>query len=197
MINFSLFKKLIFEAEDKDKVAVVAFGRLNPPTKGHLKLMNKLVELAKKYKGKAILFTSHSQDPKKNPLQYKDKLEYITSEAPDGLNVADTNAKTVFQMLEVLSKLHFTSVYFVAGSDRLQEYKRLEKYAPELGIRHYEVVSAGERDPDSDDVSGMSASKLRKYASDGNFEEFKKGALCTGARCKQLYNDVRKGMNLE
>lgn len=196
-----------FLEEKTEKHAVLAFGRMNPPTTGHAKLVDAVKDVAKKVNGSHHIVISHSQDPKKNPLTAEQKLKHAKRYFPD-TNLS-TSDKQHPNFLSQASKLHsqgVTHLHMVAGSDRTGEYhKLLHQYNGVKGTHGYfkfrgiEVHSAGERDPDSEGVEGMSASKMREHALKGNFKEFKKGVPSHVAHehAKELYNDVRKGMNIK
>jgi len=190
-----------FLKEGKDKGVVFTFGRFNPPTTGHAKLVDKL---KKESSGgyQVMLFTSHSNDPKKNPLSHKDKIKYLQKFF--GGIVANVAARTVFDICNELQKQNYNRVKMVVGSDRVKEFEMLLKKYNGVKARHgyykfddIQIVSAGERDPDSDDVSGMSASKLRALAEQGDFEAFSKGVPTRNKKdIENLYKDIRKGMGI-
>jgi cytidyltransferase-like protein len=202
MISFNQFL-----AEEKLKTTVMAFGRMNPPTAGHEKLVNKVKEVADKHNGDHVVVLSHSQDSKKNPLSPEAKVTHARNLFP-GTNIK-TSSKEHPTFLHQASELHKSGtehLVMVAGSDRVKEYKeKLDQYNGQTGghghfnFKKITVVSAGARDPDAEGVEGMSASKMREHASTGNFGKFKEG-LPSGTKeihAKQLYNDVRKGMNVK
>jgi predicted kinase len=190
-----------FLKEGKDKGVVFTFGRFNPPTTGHAKLVDKL---KKESSGgyQVMLFTSHSNDPKKNPLSHKDKIKYLQKFF--GRIVANVAARTVFDICNELQKQNYNRVKMVVGSDRVKEFEMLLKKYNGVKARHgyykfddIQIVSAGERDPDADDVSGMSASKLRALAEQGDFEAFSKGVPTRNKKdIENLYKDIRKGMGI-
>ena len=190
-------------SEAKGKGAVFTFGRFNPPTTGHEKLVNKLNGVAKGY-GDALLFSSHSNDKVKNPLSHKDKVKYLKAFFGKKVTVIDTDVKQVFQILVFLFDKKYTKIRMVVGSDRVREFDTLLNKYNSVKARHgfykfeeIEVISAGERDPDSDDVSGMSASKMREFAEKGDFDSFKQGVPSTGVRfAEKLYKSIRKGMGI-
>ena len=194
-----------FLREQKEKHAVLAFGRLNPITNGHEKLVNKVKELATKVGGSHHIVLSHSQDSKKNPLTVDQKVKHAKRAFP-GTNfiAASSKAPTFFDHAEALYKKGVTHLHMIGGSDRVGEYEKLlNKYngtqkGARFNFKSIEVHSAGERDPDAEGVTGISASKMREAAKEGDFDTFKKGAPSTMsvAQAKQMYNDVRKGMRL-
>jgi len=195
-----------FLREQKEKHAVMAFGRMNPITVGHEKLVNKVQELAKKVGGSAHIVVSHSQDPKKNPLTSAQKLKHAKRAFPGVIiSASDKDAPNFLAQAAKLYKQGVTHFHMVGGSDRVGEYETiLNKYNGVKGphgmfnFKHIEVHSAGERDPDAEGVEGMSASKMREMASKGNFKEFRKGvpSKMNEAQAKDMYNDVRKGMGI-
>lgn len=187
-----------------EKHHVFAFGRMNPPTIGHGALVDKVKEVAKANNADHSIVLSHSQDPEKNPLSGEQKLKHAMRFFPGAnIEVADSESPTFMHQLKKLHKKGVTHVTMVAGSDRVDEYKKLlDKYnGPngEFNFKKINVVSAGERDPDAEGVSGMSASKMRAHAMDRNYGEFRKGipAHVSAEHADELYNDVRKGMDVE
>ena len=190
-------------SEAKGKGAVFTFGRFNPPTTGHAKLVDRLQKVAKGY-GDALLFSSHSNDKVKNPLTHKDKIKYLRAFFGKQVNVVDADVKQIFQILTFLHDKGYTKIRMVVGSDRVKEFDAIIKKYNSVKGRHgfykfdeIQIVSAGERDPDADDVSGMSASKMREFAEKGDFESFKDGVPKTGQRfAEKLYKSIRKGMGL-
>ena len=191
-----------FISEAKNKPVVFAFGRFNPPTTGHAKLVDVLNRLAKKVGGDAMVFTSHSNDKKKNPLNHKQKVNYLRKFFGKKVKVPDVSARTVFEIANALYSQGYRSIYMVAGSDRIREFDALLKKYNGTKARHgfykfdeIQIVSAGERDPDAEDVSGMSASKMRAAAEQGDFNTFKQG-VANKQFADKLYKDVRKGMGI-
>ena len=187
-----------------EKHHVFAFGRMNPPTTGHGALVDKVKEVAKANSADHSIVLSHSQDPEKNPLTGEQKLKHARRFFPGAnIDVADSENPTFMHQLKKLHKQGVTHVTMVAGSDRVDEYKKLlDKYnGPngEFNFKKINVVSAGERDPDAEGVTGMSASKMRAHAMDRNYGEFRKGIPSHVApeHAEELYNDVRKAMDVE
>ena len=182
------------------QTAVFAFGRFNPPTAGHLKLAMKVKSVAGSDDG--FIYTSHSQDSKKNPLDYRTKTKFMKLLfKPARVTVSTSNSRTVFDVVVDLYNQGYRSVKMVAGSDRLREFESLlTKYNGVKGrhgfynFKDIKLVSAGERDPDADDISGMSASKMRALAFDGDERGFTSALPRTFRQGKQLYKAVRKGM---
>ena len=193
-----------FLSEAKDRPAVFSFGRFNPPTTGHAKLAERLSKVARTAGGDPFIFSSHSNDPKKNPLPHKVKVRYLRKFFGKKIGVPDVNARTVFDIAVALYNQGYRDIYMVVGSDRIREFDTLLKKYNSVKGRHgfykfdtIQIVSAGERDADADDVSGMSASKMRAFADKGDFDSFKQGVPSRNAReAQQLYKDVRKGMGI-
>jgi hypothetical protein len=195
------FKEYLKEATGH---VTFTFGRFNPPTVGHEKLIEKVHSISK---GTYRIYASQSHDAKKNPLDYTTKIKFMRKMFPRHARniIADVKIKTAFDALDSLYAQGYRSVTFVVGSDRVEEFdKTLNKYNGEkraTGFYNFEcgvqVVSAGERDPDAEDVSGMSASKMRAAAGDNNFELFAKGLPSGFKEAQKLFNAVRAGMGLK
>ena len=186
--------------EAKGKSIAFAFGRFNPPTIGHEKLINKVKSLpTNDYK----IFLSRSNDPKKNPLSPRDKLNIMKKMFPShARNIEINQTNMVLDIATMLYKKGYTDVTMVAGSDRVREFETILKKYNGVSSRHgmydfdnIRVVSAGERDPDAEGATGMSASKMRAAAAKGDLNNFKKG-LPRGVDADSIMKQVRKGMNL-
>ena len=199
----SSFKQYLVEEE---KTVFFTFGRMNPPTTGHEKLMN---ELAKKSgKNSYKVFLSQTQDKKKNPLPYQEKVKMVRKFFPKHARqvMLDKKIKNVFDVATRLFNEGYKNLTMVVGSDRVTEFNTLlNKYNGVKGrhglynFNRINTISAGDRDPDADDVTGMSASKMRKVAAEGNFSQFTQGLPrnVSNAEAKRVYNQVRKGMGLK
>jgi predicted kinase len=194
-----------FLREQKEKHAVLAFGRMNPITSGHEKLVNKVKDIADSVGGSHHIVLSHSQDAKKNPLTAAQKVKHAKRAFPGAnFTAASKEAPTFFDHAEKLHKQGVTHLHMVGGSDRTDEYHRLlHKYngtheGARFNFKSIKVHSAGERDPDAEGTTGISASKMREHATKSNYKEFKKGApsSMSDEHVKHMYNDVRKGMKL-
>jgi hypothetical protein len=157
------------------KKVVFTFGRMNPPTIGHAKLVKKVQDVAKQNRADAEVYLSHTQNNKKDPLTYDQKIRF--AQKAFGRMVVQSKSKTVFDILKEFDKRGYSDVVMVVGSDRVQEFdKLLNKYnGKDYKFDSITVVSAGERDPDATGVEGMSASKLRAVAKEGDFKTFKTG----------------------
>lgn len=187
--------------EQQGKTLVFAFGRFNPPTIGHEKLIEKVVQLAQRNRAEPRIYPSFSNDKKKNPLNPKDKVKFLKmmTKFPKIIQ-NDKTSNTPFVVLEKVAQEGFDTVVFVAGSDRVKEFQsKMAPFAKELGIKNFKVVSAGTRDPDAEGVEGMSASKMRAAAASGNLDLFKKGvsSRINDRFKKDLFDKVRKGMGLK
>jgi hypothetical protein len=206
-----------FLREQKEKHAVMSFGRFNPPTSGHERVVNKVKDIAGSVGGSHHIVLSHSQDSKKNPLSAAQKVKHAKRAFPNtNFTASSKEAPTFFDHAEKLYKQGVTHLHMVGGSDRVEEYKRLlNKYngtheGARFNFKSIKVHSAGERDPDAEGVTGMSASKMRTAAQEGRFHDIKdskgrvtKPGFRSGAptsmsheHVKHMYNDVRRGMNL-
>ena len=188
------------------KAVVFTFGRFNPPTIGHMKLIEKIAKVAKQNSADYRIFLSRSQDSDKNPLSLKDKVKYLKLSAPRYKSaIQSEDVVNVFDVLVNIHEAGYEKAIMVVGSDRVSEFNTLIRKYNGRAARHgsyefkeIEVVSAGERDPDAEDVSGMSASKLRTLASENNFEGFKLGVSpnLSDRNAKKLFDAVRSGMQI-
>ena len=187
-------------AQDQGSISIT-FGRFNPPTVGHEKLLTKVAQEAKG--GAYRIYPSQSQDPKKNPLSPNEKVKFMKQAYPDHADAISTSAdlRTIFDVLVSLNDEGFSEVKIVVGGDRVSEFNSLaQKYNGDLyEFENILVVSAGDRDPDADGVEGMSASKMRAAAAEDDFNTFKKGIPgAMSVREKEtLYKAVRNSMQLE
>jgi predicted ABC-type ATPase len=176
---------------------------MNPPTTGHKKLVDKIRELADKHDADHHIFLSHSQDSKKNPLTHEQKVGFARRLFPE-TNISDNQkVRTPLDALKHLHQKGYRNVTVVVGSDRVQDFHNLlHKYNGHPDHYNFDkinVVSAGNRDPDAEDVSGMSASKMRSHAKNGNFKGFESGVPEAGRKngtAKEMYHAVRKSMGL-
>ena len=193
--------------EAKQKTVVFSFGRLNPPTVGHQKLLQKIVQTAKQQSGQPMMFVSYSQDAKKNPLTVRQKIAYIKKMFPkESRELKLQDSPSLRNVMDIASELHgnYDNLVMVVGSDRVRDFKTLlNKYngvESKHGYYKYDniqIVSAGERDPDAEGVAGMSASKMRAAAAAGDYESFSLGLPSTFKDGEKLYKDIRLGMNVK
>jgi hypothetical protein len=186
------------------KLVVFTFGRMNPFTNGHYHLAQVMEKTASKFPTiyKSRIYLSHTQNSTKDPLSYNDKIKYAKDSLVyyDKIQVTKSKARTVIEVAKELESEGFTDIILVVGSDRVQEFKKLlQKYnGKDYTFNSIKVVSAGERDPDADDITGMSASKVRALAVKGDFEEFKKGIPpILPRKVKELYDKIRKAMGVK
>ena len=197
-----------FIKEARGSTAVFTFGRFNPPTIGHEKLLNVVASTASKVRGDQYVFSSHSQDAKKNPLTNDQKVVFMKMMFPKHRrSIMKTDVRTAFEAVSELHSMNkYSKIVMVVGSDRVREFNTvLNKYNDVEGRHGYyrfddiDVISAGERDPDSDGISGMSASKMRAAVSEGDYDSFKMGVPPTVSErdCETLYKAVAKGMKIK
>jgi cytidyltransferase-like protein len=200
------FLELVEETKQGEKHHVMTFGRMNPPTTGHLKLIHKVKEVADKHNATHSVIASHSQDSKKNPLSGEQKVKHLKRYSPGThFETSSKDKPSIFHHAAEAHKKGVTHLHVVVGSDRVKEFKdSLNKYNGVKGKHgHYDfkkitIHSAGHRDPDAEGTEGMSGSKMRHHASSGNYKEFKKGVPehVADNHAKELYHDTRKGMGI-
>ena len=188
--------------EPSSEGAVVVFGRFNPPTTGHEKLLKSAGTEASRTGADLRIYPSRSVDAKKNPLQPGTKIEYMQKMFPDYAESIkdDPNAKTIFDVLIACQNLAYKSVTIVVGQDRLAEFQGLaQKYNGDLyDFEEIKVISAGQRDADAEGLEGMSASKMRDAAAKDDFKAFAKGIPNIGNMDKKnLYNILQKSMGVK
>ena len=175
---------------------VITFGRMNPPTVGHQKVVDKVKAEAKKQGAMPHVYLSHSQDKKKNPLDYNTKLK--SSRKAFGSSVTRSRARTIIEVMVELEKMRHKEVTVIVGSDRVREFKTLlNKYnGKDFTFDKISVMSAGQRDPDAEGASGMSATKMRTAAQTGDYKSFKKGAptALSDRDVKVMYDKIRSEM---
>lgn len=200
-------ENLILGEDMRDKGEIVfAFGRMNPPTKGHEKLVRFMGDISAENKPR--LYLSHTQDKKKNPLSYEDKIKFVKKLAEPEVDVIDTDLREILYIVVALQQEGFSKITLVCGEDRRESFynlllayngKTLKNGSmynfPEENIN---VISAGDRDPDSDDpLVRASATNMRKYATNNDFESFKENSPFDEQTSKELFTKVRKGLLLE
>ena len=199
------YKSLLKEA--KAKSAVMVFGRFNPPTIGHGKLLESAGNIARRFNAELYVYGSQSQDPKKNPLSNQQKMNFMKEMFPKYKNSiqADPNIRSAIDAAVKLNEGN-DQLVMVVGSDRVADFKKLlEQYngrKAKHGYYEYDsikIVSAGERDPDAEGVTGMSASKMRKAASENDVDSFRNGVPTNMSEqsMMRMLKSVRKGLNLK
>jgi len=182
------------------KKVVITFGRFNPPTIGHKKLINAVARIAgtNDYK----IYTSHTKDKKKNPLSAEQKVGYMKKMFPTHKDhiILNDELKTIIKVLQSLQG-EYADIVLVVGSDRVEEMDTLiQRYnGTEYTFKSLETKSAGERDPDADGATGMSASKMREAATNANVSEFRKGipATLNDQETMKLMKEVREGLGIK
>ena len=192
-----LLREILIREDDR-ATAVFAFGRLNPPTIGHQKLLQKILTTAQQLNGKAYMFLSHTQNNKTDPLSYDEKQNYIQQFYPN-LVVGDKSVKTIIQALQKIQAEGRTKIVMIAGSDRVAEFEKLlnqyngkpDKQGNDLyNFDKIDVISAGERDADQAGPTGASASKARELANKGQEFQFSK-IVMGGKNGKVLYDKIQ------
>lgn len=201
-MQFKGFAQYVTEAT---KEITIAWGRMNPPTIGHEKLMDATNKVARG--GVYKIYLSQTQKPKTDPLSYEQKIKYARKMFPRHARsiMLDKKIRTLFDLMTKLYDEGYTKVNLLAGSDRVPEYEALLNKYNNVKGRHgfynfeggVNVVSAGERDPDADGAAGMSASKMRAAAQSNDFSSFSKGLPKGFKEAQALFNDVRTGMGLK
>lgn len=201
MINS--FKKYL---DEESSVAYYTFGRMNPPTIGHEKLLDSLAK--KSGKNDYFVFLSQSTDSKKNPLDYSSKVKHVRKMFPRHARRVMVNKKvrTAFDAASELYAKGYQNLVMVVGDDRVREFTTLlNKYNGVKGkhgfynFKSIDVQSAGARDPDAEGATGMSASKMRSYASENDFALFAQGLpkSMNNKESKKLFSDVRQGLGIK
>ena len=191
----------LFLNEDDRSTAVFAFGRFNPPTIGHEKLIQKVQSMAKQVNGKGYVFLSHTSGTEKDPLDLTTKLSYLRQhfQSDKSLSFGDIRANTIIKVMKVLEQEGRTKVIMIAGDDRVMQFQQLlNQYNGqktkagkiEYTFDEIQVVSAGQRDPDADDITGVSASKARELAMKGQEHEFSRMVM-GGDKGKVLYDRIQ------
>ena len=192
--------KLLELFEQSGKTAAVAFGRMNPPTIGHQKVVNAIL----KQKADAhFLFVSqtHKSTGKnktryENPLPFDVKLGFIQQAFPN-IEIGDTSVSTAIGILQNLENQGFENVIFVCGSDRVESFTELfnKQNGVDYNLKSIKIVSSGGRDPDAEGAEGMSASKMRAAAIADDFESFKSGVPAgLQGDAEQVFSAVRQGL---
>ena len=197
--------KQLLEQKKKGRAIVFTFGRFQPPTVGHELLIRTVQAVAKKENAEYRIYPSKSEDAKKNPLKHKEKVTYMKKFFKGANIVYDTRIGSPFHAAKAISDEGYKRVIMVVGGDRVPAFKKqITKYInhpdpdKSFNFDSFKVVSAGRRDPDASDVSGMSASKMRVAATEGDFKAFSSG-LPKGSKkvdIKKMYDLLRKRMGI-
>ena len=190
-----LFSFKEFFSEAVSDSVVFTFGRMNPPTVGHGKLIDKVLSVAKSSGAKAIIYPSKTEDDNKNPLPFKMKVK-VLKDVYGSIVDTDRTIVSPFHALEKLDDKKVSNVTFVVGSDRVKEFKKnmgshIKKNLS--NIKKFSGVSAGERDHDASGVSGMSGSKMRSFVQKDQFDKFRKGLITkSSSLAKKVFTILRK-----
>ena len=196
-----MYLRELFLNEDDRSTAVFAFGRFNPPTIGHEKLIQKVQSMTKQVNGKGYVFLAHTGGTEKDPLDFTTKLSYLRQhfQSDKSLSFGDVRANTIIKVMKVLEQEGRTRVIMIAGDDRVMQFQKLlNQYNGqpikagdvEYKFDEIQVVSAGQRDPDADDITGVSASKARELAMKGQEQEFSRMVM-GGEKGKVLYDRIQ------
>ena len=190
----------LFEAENTH--VSFCFGRMNPPTIGHKKLLDTVASIGGQYK----IFLSQTQDKKKNPLDYQTKIKFVKAMFPNHAKniVDDSGLNTIVKVASFLYNMGYRNATFVAGSDRLEEMKKLlQTYNGVEGKAHgyykFDVLdfkSSGDREDGAEGVAGISASNARAAAANDDFESFK-ASTGAGQYAEPLFKAVKAGMGIQ
>lgn len=192
--------------ESKKQKIVFIFGRMNPPTIGHEKVINSVKAIARRNSADYAIFLSQSHDSTKNPLTPEVKKKYFDKMFKNILvdSIKVSPVKTPLEAAVQLYNKGYKDIIFVGGSDRksmgdlLKKYNDVDSNHGYYKFNSIEFMSAGDRDPDSDDVSGMSASKVREFVKKGEFNNFKKSVPNLSPNdTKSFFNELRKSMKLD
>ncbi len=180
----------------KEKAVVFSFGRINPPTLGHERLIIKVIETAKAINADHVVFLSQIQKIGTDPLSWAFKTQACKAAFPGVKFSTEKAVKTPFMALEKLAA-KYTKIVFVVGGDRVDEFtERMSPYATQWGIKDFSVISAGQRNSTSRTVNGMSGSKMRNYVLEGKKEKFLKGLpnRLNSSMKEKVYLQTEKGM---
>jgi len=191
--------RAVDEALDKANTLVFAFGRFNPPTIGHAKLMSRVITEARKNNANHIVYASASTDKRSNPLDVKTKVKFMKKMFPaNKIQAAGGTQRTFMEILKFYNRM-YGNIIMIAGSDRVSEFQKLsDKYnGKDYNYKSIKLVSSGERDPDAEGITGMSASKMRDMAKNNDYRSFKSGVPnLSDSDSKALFTAVKKGMGI-
>jgi FAD synthase len=188
------FKEFLSEA--KGKTVVFTFGRFQPVTSGHSRLIDKVKEVARKNSGEARIYISNSHDKKNNPLPPKEKQKIMKSLFSGAKIILDPNLRNAFEIVDKgFPSENVTKAILIVGSDRVDNFKKeLIPFAETKGIE-MSIVSAGQRDPDAEGVTGISGSKMREFAKNDDFKSFKEGLPKTSdLNAKKIFKTLQDNL---
>lgn len=198
--------------KDNEKIAIFSFGRYNPPTKGHEKLIAAVKTIAASHNGDAFIVPTKSHDKMKNPLDFATKVKFLRWFFPKVDIMDDPAIRTIFDVMGWFNDNGYNKVILVAGSDRVASFqKTIGDYIPSINpmvdplkaldkITSFSVVSAGERDPDAEGIKGVSGTRAREFAINGQESDFINLIAPSGGTEQQklaLYKAVRKSLGVK
>lgn len=182
--------------EQSTSTAVFTLGRMNPPTKAHLMLMQRLSEVADKVGGLGQLWLSHTEDNNRNPLPYGSKVRYVKNILPENVAMCASNERNLFSIVESLAQ-RFDHIYAVVGADRVDEFKRAGRYFMREGGASFTVVNVGERMLMEDTIQGMSSTKARLCVEQDNYAGFSKIVATTGKDTEEMFEEIQGRLSWE
>lgn len=184
------FWKALQEAQHSETL-VMTFGRFNPPTIGHKWLFQQMLNIATRERAEAFVFTSHSQDKKKNPLSYVEKCELVSKLLPRGVRLVRTNARNMIEIVkEIAGYNRFRKLIVVVGDDRLDSFSWIDKSKEEFGLTKVELKSAGARSGASN-IQNASATALRNAAKAGDMETFMEYSPFDAKTSEKVFNLIK------
>ena len=190
LIEGYAFWKALQEAQHSDSL-VMTFGRFNPPTIGHKWLFQQMLNIATRERAEAFVFTSHSQDKKKNPLSYVEKCELVSKLLPRGVRLVRTNARNMIEIVkEIAGYNRFRKLIVVVGDDRLESFSWIDKSKEEFGFTKVELKSAGARSGASN-IQNASATALRNAAKAGDMETFMEYSPFDAKTSEKIFNLIK------
>lgn len=194
---------MLNEVKKRGRGIVVTFGRFQPPTSGHEKVVDKVLSVAKRMGFDSRIYTSPSQNNVKNPLRYKDKVRFLRAMFPKATVHEDAKIINPFYMMKQLSDQGYRNVVLIVGGDRIADMKReISKYIKHedkkksFEFDNFSVISSGKRDPDAEGTTGMSGTKMRAAVQDDDFDLFSQGLpkATTKRLAKSLFDAIRKAI---
>ena len=193
-MNFSLSRsfsdwKAINEAVENGAL-VMTFGRFNPPTIGHQWLFQQMLNIATRERAVGLVFTSHSQDVKKNPLPYDQKCKWISKLLPKGLKLVKTKARNLQEILTELKPKQFRKLILVVGDDRTEGFAWVQKYKEDFGFQTVDIRSSGARSGASK-IESASATAMREYAKQDDYGSFREYSPFDDKDTEALYSQLQ------
>lgn len=190
LIEGYAFWKALQEAQ-RSETLVMTFGRFNPPTIGHRWLFQQMLDISTRERAEAFVFTSHSQDKKKNPLTYVEKCELVSKLLPRGVRLVRTNARNMIEIVkEIAGYNRFRKLIVVVGDDRLESFSWIDKSKEDFGLTKVELKSAGARSGASN-VQNASATALRNAAKAGDMETFMEYSPFDARTSEKVFNIIK------